>query len=241
MTLLERLVSEAIAEGELRPDVDPRQLAYEIESPRPRRGDAVSPAQAGSGLPHARRAVLDRLRALPARHAAGRTEELLPRGIDHVRPRRAGRDPLRRPRPDGHRAQRAVRGARWNGRSPRTGPAAATPSTAGGPTTPDVFHAVREFAITYRAPIRGTGRVAVHFWLDQLGETSAEYGFRVLSLDGAHRARRGPPGDRPARPGDDAPDVVDRRRPRGRRVAAQAGGRKKSRIRAAHSASSTPL
>ena len=54
----------------------------------------------------------------------------------------------------------------------------------GRPTTPDVFHAVREFAITYRAPIRGTGDVLVHFWLDRLGETSAVYGFRFISPDG---------------------------------------------------------
>jgi acyl-CoA thioester hydrolase len=54
----------------------------------------------------------------------------------------------------------------------------------GRPTSPDVFHAVREFAITYRAPIRGTGLVAVHFWLEHFGETSAEYRFRFLSADG---------------------------------------------------------
>lgn len=59
-------------------------------------------------------------------------------------------------------------------------------SFAGGrPTSPDVFHAVREFAITYQAPIRGTGEVLVHFWLDHLGASSASYGFRVLSPDGA--------------------------------------------------------
>lgn len=58
-------------------------------------------------------------------------------------------------------------------------------SFAGGrPTTPDVVHAVREFAITYRAPIRGTGRVNIHFWLERFGNTSAEYRFRFLSLDG---------------------------------------------------------
>lgn len=54
----------------------------------------------------------------------------------------------------------------------------------GGPTSPDVVHAVREFAITYRRPIRGTGPVAVHFWLEHFGKTSAEYGFRFLSIDG---------------------------------------------------------
>ena len=77
MTLLERLVSEAIAEGELKPDVDPRQLAYEIESL-----GLTSVMQARLLKPeavyaHARRAVLDRLRALQP-DTAGRTEELLP-------------------------------------------------------------------------------------------------------------------------------------------------------------------
>src|SRR3712207_3861895 len=55
-------------------------------------------------------------------------------------------------------------------------------SFAGGrPTAPDVVHAVREFAITYLMPIRGTGEIAVHFWLDRFGTTGAEYGFRFLS------------------------------------------------------------
>ena len=53
----------------------------------------------------------------------------------------------------------------------------------GRPTSPDAFHAVAEFSITYRAPIRGTGEVAIHFWLDRFGQTSAVYGFRVLSAD----------------------------------------------------------
>lgn len=52
-----------------------------------------------------------------------------------------------------------------------------------GPSTPDLFHAVREFHITYLRPIRGAGQVLVHFWLDRLGETSADYGFRFLSPD----------------------------------------------------------
>jgi acyl-CoA thioester hydrolase len=51
-------------------------------------------------------------------------------------------------------------------------------------TSPDVFHAVREFTITYLAPIRGTGEIGVHFWLEQFGRTSATYGFRFRSLDG---------------------------------------------------------
>jgi acyl-CoA thioester hydrolase len=56
----------------------------------------------------------------------------------------------------------------------------------GRPTSPDVVHAVREFAISFLAPIRATGQIAVHFWLEQFGGTSATYGFRFLDPDG-HR------------------------------------------------------
>jgi acyl-CoA thioester hydrolase len=55
----------------------------------------------------------------------------------------------------------------------------------GRATAPDVFHAVVEFCITYRAPIRGTGDVLIHFWLDSFGQTSGVYGFRITSADGA--------------------------------------------------------
>src|SRR5262245_29698589 len=54
----------------------------------------------------------------------------------------------------------------------------------GRPTEPDVFHAVAEYAISYRTPVRSTGEIGMHFWLDRLGESSATYGFRVLSADG---------------------------------------------------------
>jgi acyl-CoA thioester hydrolase len=54
----------------------------------------------------------------------------------------------------------------------------------GRPTTPDVVHAVREYSITYHQPIRGTGEVLVHFWLDRFGESSGVYGFRFVSTDG---------------------------------------------------------
>lgn len=54
---------------------------------------------------------------------------------------------------------------------------------AGAASPPDVFHAVREFTITYHAPIRDTGAVAVHFWVAHLGRTSLRYGFRFLSAD----------------------------------------------------------
>jgi acyl-CoA thioester hydrolase len=52
-----------------------------------------------------------------------------------------------------------------------------------GPSTPDLVHAVREFNITYLRPIRGAGEVLVHFWLNHMGQSSAEYGFRFLSSD----------------------------------------------------------
>jgi acyl-CoA thioester hydrolase len=54
----------------------------------------------------------------------------------------------------------------------------------GRPSTPDAFSAVRDFAITYRSPVRGTGEILIHFWVERLGETSIEYRFRVTSTDG---------------------------------------------------------
>ena len=58
-------------------------------------------------------------------------------------------------------------------------------SFAGGrPTTPDAFNVVREYAITFHRPVRGTGAIGVHFWLERMGTTSADYRFRVTSADG---------------------------------------------------------
>ena len=62
--------------------------------------------------------------------------------------------------------------------------------TDGRPTSPDVIHAVREFTITYQAPIRGTGPVDVHFWAERVGETSAVYGFRFVTGDVVHAEGR---------------------------------------------------
>ncbi|MBO3737799.1 acyl-CoA thioesterase [Actinoplanes flavus] len=56
--------------------------------------------------------------------------------------------------------------------------------TGGRPTTPDAFNAVREYAIAFHRPVASVGDIAVHFWLDRLGNSSASYGFRVTSLDG---------------------------------------------------------
>jgi acyl-CoA thioester hydrolase len=56
--------------------------------------------------------------------------------------------------------------------------------SGGRPTTPDAFNVVREYAITFHLPVRGTGEIDVHFWVEQLGTSSAEYRFRVTSTDG---------------------------------------------------------
>jgi acyl-CoA thioester hydrolase len=59
-------------------------------------------------------------------------------------------------------------------------------SFAGGrPTTPDAFNVVREYSITFHRPVRGTGDIDVHFWVERLGVTSADYRFRVTSTDRA--------------------------------------------------------
>lgn len=42
---------------------------------------------------------------------------------------------------------------------------------------------IEPVAITYHVPITRVGPVHVQLWLDHLGNTSAVYGFRVLSAD----------------------------------------------------------
>jgi acyl-CoA thioester hydrolase len=56
--------------------------------------------------------------------------------------------------------------------------------SGGRPTTPDAFNVVRAYSITFHRPVRGTGEVGVHFWLERIGTTSADYRFRVISADG---------------------------------------------------------
>jgi acyl-CoA thioester hydrolase len=48
----------------------------------------------------------------------------------------------------------------------------------------EALFAVREFAITYEAPITRAGEVRVEFWLERLGTSSVIYGFRIVSADG---------------------------------------------------------
>jgi acyl-CoA thioester hydrolase len=57
------------------------------------------------------------------------------------------------------------------------------PVDPAGPRFREAFFVVREFAITYHVPITRVGPVHVQLWLDHLGNTSAVYGFRVLSED----------------------------------------------------------
>jgi acyl-CoA thioester hydrolase len=59
-----------------------------------------------------------------------------------------------------------------------------TPDTSTS-AIPDVFMAVREFTVAYLAPIVGLAKVRVHFWIDQVGTTSAVYAFRIESEDGS--------------------------------------------------------
>jgi acyl-CoA thioester hydrolase len=51
------------------------------------------------------------------------------------------------------------------------------------PRFTEMLFVVREFAITYHAPIARAGTVLVRLWLERLGTTSLIYGFQVLSAD----------------------------------------------------------
>ncbi|MFS8199351.1 acyl-CoA thioesterase [Streptomyces sp. CWNU-52B] len=42
---------------------------------------------------------------------------------------------------------------------------------------------VRTQTITYHQPIVEPGRIAVHFWVDRIGNTSYTYGYQIRSLD----------------------------------------------------------
>jgi len=48
----------------------------------------------------------------------------------------------------------------------------------------DASVGVAEFAISYKAPVFGTGTVYVHLAVDHIGETSVVYTFKVLSAEG---------------------------------------------------------
>lgn len=51
------------------------------------------------------------------------------------------------------------------------------------PRFAEMLFMVREFTITYHAPISRMGTVQVQLWIERLGTTSVIYGFRILSDD----------------------------------------------------------
>ncbi|MFD4986869.1 acyl-CoA thioesterase [Streptomyces sp. NPDC058374] len=55
----------------------------------------------------------------------------------------------------------------------------------------DACNAVKEFHITYEAPVTRPGPYAVHLWLERLGRTGLTYGFRLCSADGTATHARG--------------------------------------------------
>jgi acyl-CoA thioester hydrolase len=56
---------------------------------------------------------------------------------------------------------------------------------------PDQFHVVREIRIEYLNPVVGPGPMRVDIWVQHLGNTSCQYGFRCSSDDGKTDYARG--------------------------------------------------
>ncbi|MFI6084862.1 acyl-CoA thioesterase [Streptomyces sp. NPDC051217] len=48
----------------------------------------------------------------------------------------------------------------------------------------DAFNVVKDFRITFEAPIDRPGEYGVRIWVEHLGRTSLTYGFRICSRDG---------------------------------------------------------
>ena len=206
MELLERLAAEAVEPASCA-DTSTRPSSRSRSTPSawPR---SCSPACSTATVVHrSARAGRARPAARPVHRpdpAAGGLTMTAVRPTDRLRTRRAGHGALRRPRRDGHRAQRPVRGAAGARAHPVLDGARPLLRPAGDRRRRTSSTRSASSPSPTCAPIRGTGEVGVHFWLDQLGETSATYGFRFLSPDGQTVLRRGPARDRPARPGDAA-------------------------------------
>lgn len=49
----------------------------------------------------------------------------------------------------------------------------------------DLMLAVREYSVTFHAPISAVPEVAVRLWIEHFGRTSVTYHFRVISADGS--------------------------------------------------------
>jgi acyl-CoA thioester hydrolase len=48
--------------------------------------------------------------------------------------------------------------------------------------SPDRFHFVRANAVQYLSPVRGTGKVRVRVWIEELGRTSLTFGFQLMPI-----------------------------------------------------------
>jgi acyl-CoA thioester hydrolase len=48
---------------------------------------------------------------------------------------------------------------------------------------PDQFHLVRANAMSYERPVTGVGEVRARVWVQRVGTSSLEFGFRLLPLD----------------------------------------------------------
>ncbi len=55
--------------------------------------------------------------------------------------------------------------------------------------SPDQYHVVRDFRIEFVSPVIGTGFMDIEIWVERLGNTSCEYGFRCRSEKGVEYAR----------------------------------------------------
>jgi acyl-CoA thioester hydrolase len=53
------------------------------------------------------------------------------------------------------------------------------------PAFRDAFFVVKEFTITFHAPITRPGPVTVRFWIDRMGDSSVVFGYAIASHDEA--------------------------------------------------------
>jgi acyl-CoA thioester hydrolase len=54
---------------------------------------------------------------------------------------------------------------------------------------PDQYDVVREFRIEFLSPVIGTGFMDIEIWVERLGNTSCQYGFRCKNTHGVEYAR----------------------------------------------------
>src|SRR5690349_818985 len=129
---------------------------------------------------------------MPATPCSGICERLPPtlrsfrsrhdRRCRRVRAHHPGPGALRRPGRAGRAAQRALRRLRRTRDDQLVGRARRLVRRRPPHLAGRVQRRPR-YSITFHVPVRGTGEIAVHFWAEKLGTTSADYRFRVTSTD----------------------------------------------------------